>query len=172
MKKIIFLFFLVLFVISCKKNNDIEEIYEIDDNVQYFRDINPNLVININDSSYIDIDNNGNNDIRLKFTQGEKWIDHLNDSIKLSIGIFIGSGSSNVDTIAYNEVIDKTQEWYYGFNLFTQDINYIGVKKSVDNQSLFGWIKIDINDSFLIVDSYYFRKEPDVVIRAGIYDYN
>jgi len=172
MKKILILQLLFLTLISCDKNDFSKEILEINDFEQYYKDFSPDIQLTVNDSLLIDIDKNGTQDVIFKKTNSGSWVDRINDSINISIGKFIGSGSGNVDSIAYNEIIDNTQEWYFGFNLFTQTINYIGVKKTVDNQSLFGWIKININDSILHIDSHYFRKEPDVLVRAGIYKYN
>ena len=42
-------------------------IYEIDDNKQFYMNYNPDL--NVSDSTMVDIDNNGINDVSLKINQ-------------------------------------------------------------------------------------------------------
>jgi hypothetical protein len=163
---------IITFLIRCEKNDNSIDIFEVDNFKEYYKDLSPDVKLFLNDSALIDIDKNGTQDVIFMRINSGDWVDRVNDSINISIGKFIGSGSANVDTITYNEIIDNAQEWYYGINLFTQTIKYIGVKKSFDNQSLFGWIKIDISDSIILIDSYYFRKENSIIVRAGIYKYN
>lgn len=169
MKKIFLPFFSMLILFSCGKP-DSKDVNKIDDPKQFYMNYYPDLVVY--DSTLIDIDNNGINDIMLKINQYGRRVDRINDSIELSIGIFAGSGSGNLDPITYNELIaENSQVWFDGFHLFTQEINYIGVRKHNNSHFTYGWIKLELFQSSMIIDSHYFRKMPDKEIRAGIYVY-
>lgn len=165
-------FFLIILItlVSCTKDKTPEPGGEIDTN-GYYVDYIPDIVLNSGDSLWIDVDNNSTADVSI-------WIDSygiqtskLNSEFTVSIGNFIGSGSSNVDTIAYNEIIDNSLYWGSGFNLFTSQIHYLGVKREVNNTTTFGWIKINISGGSITIDDHYFRFEEGTVVRAGIKTY-
>lgn len=165
MKMICLPFFVSLLVISCKKDKVPEPIGNPDDASQVYFDYKPDIVLNPGDSILIDIDNNGVNDVKFS---SDGNIYQINDSVLISVGKFIGSGSGNLDTIAYNEIINMTsQTWYLGMALVYQDLNYIGVSKDNGISSTFGWIKVKIEFSTITIDSYFFSKQPDKTIRAG-----
>lgn len=171
MKGSVILYFSFLMLFSCEKENtpDVNEVYV---------DFIPDLVLYVGDSALIDIDKNGYNDVLFKIYEYEsqKRADLINDSCELSMGNFLGSGTGNLDTIAYNEIIDKnSQTWYpypVGYNLFTQEINYLGVIKFNTDLPSYAWIKLEIMDDSMIIDAYYYSKLPDKKIRAGIYNYD
>ena len=169
MKEVLLFFICIVLLTGCGKDDNPTGVDIDNPSGQFYRDFDPDVILNLNDSILIDTDNNGHDDVILKMDQYGRWADRINDSVNISMGVFIGSGSGNLDTIAYNEVIDgDTQEWYIGFNLFTKDIRYIGVRKNEEQNATYGWIAIELSDSLMTIDSYFFRKVPDAEVRAGI----
>ena len=171
-------FILVIILIAgCKKdnkpndNNVVNDNHVINDNKQYYNDFTPDLTLNLNDSLSVDVDGNGSKDVIFKINSGGIWIDRNNSDCLLSIGIFIGSGSSNIDTIGFNETINDFQNWYSGFCLFTNKIGYVGIKKVLNGNTTYGWIKIVIGDKSLIIEKLYFGKDSGITIKAGVKDY-
>jgi hypothetical protein len=158
-------FTLILFImstlISCTKDKA--------DTNGYYVDYNPDIVLSAGDSLSLDVDNNSTDDVLVYVVDPSNiYLTMLNTEYTVSIGNFIGSGSSNLDTIAYNEIIDNSLYWSMGYSLFTSQINYIGLKKEVNNTTTFGWVKVNISNGNISIDDHYFRTEDGTDVRAGI----
>lgn len=158
-------FTLILFImstlISCTKDKA--------DTNGYYVDYNPDIVLSAGDSLSLDVDNNSTADVLVYVVDPSNiYLTTLNTEYTVSIGNFIGSGSSNLDSIAYNEIIDNSLYWSMGYSLFTSQINYIGLKKEVNNTTTFGWVKVNISNGNISIDDHYFRTEEGTDVRAGI----
>uniref|UniRef100_UPI0032180CD8 hypothetical protein n=1 Tax=uncultured Draconibacterium sp. TaxID=1573823 RepID=UPI0032180CD8 len=178
MKKLKFVTILLLLslIIACEKDDESEK-YEIDNDVEYYKDYVPDLVIQKNDSVPIDVDNDGSMDIVIIWTD-PKEIKCLNDNIRFSHGKYPGSATANLNIIEFNEIIGESLDWFSFDILYPNSIEYVGLRKKVKekyntNLSLYyyGWIKISVEEETVTIRELYFRKEPDTVIRAGITSY-
>jgi len=156
---------LILFIMStlfsCTKD-------KVDTN-GYYVDYIPDVVLSAGDSLSLDVDNNSTADVLIYVVNpSDIFLTTLNNEYEVSIGNFIGSGSSNIDTIAYNEIIGNSLYWSSGYSLFTSQINYIGLKREVNNTTTFGWVKVSISNGNVSIDNHYFRTEEGTDVRAGI----
>ena len=139
-------------------------------NTGYFTDINPDKILYKNDTFAIDMDKDKIQDFEFKYINSFPEISQLKDSYQICVGSALGSGGYPFDTIGLNEIIDYPLEWHSSYYLYQTDIQYLGVKKNTNIQALFGWIKIQLSDSLLIIKEYYLSNDPNDIVRAGISD--
>lgn len=131
----------------------------------------PNRVIYTDLHLSIDVDNDSIQDFRFeKVSEVRNEIHILNENYQITLGSFRGSGSGNIDTISFGENVEqKHHYWTEDFNL--NYANYIGVRKIKAQDTTYGWVKFNLYPDSIEIDSYFFRKTNDNIIRAGIYDY-
>lgn len=160
---------LLSLIIACDKDDEMDK-FEIDNDVEYYKDFEPDLLVQKNDSVLIDVDYNGSMDVAFKFN-GHYGINCLNDDFSVSMGEHALSGSY-INLIEFNEIIAKSKDWSYGQPIeHYKTVEYVGLKRITENTSYFGWIKISIGKESITIEELYFRKEPDTIVRAGIKDY-
>ena len=167
MKTLLYFIVGVFSVMACQKENT-KPPTEIDNESYYYHDLIPDIQLERDDSLSIDIDGNGIDDLKVMNTAQYQGIDRVNDTILLSFGKCTGgSGCPEADTIAYGEKIGFEQEWYAGFWLWKDKIEYIGARKNSSPTS-FGWINIKKNGEIIIVREFFFSKNPENEVRAGL----
>ncbi|NOR74861.1 MAG: hypothetical protein GQ525_06860 [Draconibacterium sp.] len=159
---------LLSLIIACNKDDDSDK-FEIDNDVEYYKDYQPDLIIQKNDTVLIDVDNDGSMDVIFMFNG--YGINCLNDDFSVSIGEHAFSGSY-VEVIKFNEIIVKLQDWWPAQPIqHYQNVEYVGFKRITKNISYFGWIKISVGYESITIEEFYFRKEPDTIVKAGIKEY-
>ena len=118
------------------------------------------------------MDNDGIHDFVFRYDHSFPEISQLDDPYLICAGSALGSGGYPFDTIGFNEIIDYPLEWHSSYYLYQSEVEYLGVRKNTSFQSLFGWIKIELGDSIIIIKEHYLSNDPSLIIRAGIRDYN
>ena len=156
------LFYFLVLVMGCEKNPGKKS--------GYFTDINPDKVLHKNESFPIDMDKDEILDFLFSYNHSFPEISQLDDSYQVCAGSALGSGGYPFDTIGFNEIIDYPLNWHSSYYLYQPEIEYLGVRKNTSSQALFGWIKIELSDSSIIIKEHYLSNDPDNVVRAGISD--
>lgn len=170
--KVLITIFTLCILLSCDKNDKASNTNFIDNDQFSFVNYEPDSILNNEDVFLIDLDNDEIMDIRIvSFEGNNKPIGAINEAFTLSIGNFIGSGSTNVDTIAFDETVDMKLSWYESISLFTDKINYVGIRKTSNQDTSYGWIKLEIFPNSISIDSHYLRKDSNVDVKAGISEY-
>lgn len=172
---LIILFIIGTFVACSKDEHD--EI--INDATQYYVNYNPDLEYSNVGNYPIDINNDGIAELRFEKSYNSIGVVALTDSVKISCGVFTGSGSSMLDRILLNAEIDEDLEWYHSFQIldiymgtnYNGLIEYIGVRTQQNNTITYGWIYLKTIDNKLIVKEVYYRKQNDLTIKAGVHSY-
>jgi len=157
---------ILLLMTGCNDNSNRNE------RDQCYTDISPDIVLHLNDSVKIDMDKDGVQDFNFTYNHSFCEILQLDNSYQVSKGKELGSGGFPFDTIGYREVIDYPLPWSSKCDLYPVDVEYLGVRHNTSFQALFGWIKIGLTDSTVIIKEYYLSNDPEIVIRAGISEYN
>lgn len=172
------LLFLSLIISACDKDDESYE-FEIDNDVEYYKNYSPDHVVQKNDSLLLDIDNNGSMDIGIYINSyGDKDIYSLNQNFSFSTGNYTGSGTANLKVIKFNEIIAELQHWHKYHVLYPNTIKYVGLRRTAKHPLYdwvsyisYGWIKVSVDEESVTIEELYIRKEPDTVVKAGIREY-
>lgn len=162
---VLFLISICILPISCQKEEDQE------DQICFYQNYEPDLVVEEFLSFGIDVDYDGNND--LSFTPSpeigvyEIKVEALSDGTQLSTGMPVKSGSGA--SIYKGQEINADMDWKSSM-VFTQtgfSVEYLGIQKKVGTTSYYGWIEVNKTESNFELKEVYFYNSDRTPVYAG-----